>query len=147
MPSPRLQARFPHVLLYLAQQGDLALGRRLHAEPRGVADAGAIADLEALDRPSGRPVQGRLGPGRNGQHKGDRQGLHAIAPIISGGDMKVRHSFVAGKPLVENGSVPWLDLDDGYGAFLVIEADTQTGSELAGRLYDVVDAAIVASRG
>jgi len=44
------------------------------------------------------------------------------------------------------GSVPWLDLDDGYGAFLVIESDTQTGSELAGRLYDVVDAAILASR-
>lgn len=41
------------------------------------------------------------------------------------------------------GSVPWLDLADGYGAFLVIEADTATGAELAGQLYDVVDAAIL----
>lgn len=45
------------------------------------------------------------------------------------------------------GSVPWLDLADGYGAFLVIEADTATGGELAGRLYDAIDAAMLASRG
>jgi hypothetical protein len=38
--------------------------------------------------------------------------------------------------------MPWLDLDGGYGAFLVVESDTETGTELAGRLYDVVDAAI-----
>ncbi len=43
------------------------------------------------------------------------------------------------------GSVPWLDLDDGYGAYLVIEADSATGLELAGMLYDVVDAAIAAA--
>ena len=42
------------------------------------------------------------------------------------------------------GSVPWLDLEDGYGAFLVIEADSGTGNALADELYDVVDAAVAA---
>jgi CubicO group peptidase (beta-lactamase class C family) len=40
------------------------------------------------------------------------------------------------------GSVPWLDLEDGYGAYLVIEADATTGAELAGQLYDVVETAV-----
>ena len=40
------------------------------------------------------------------------------------------------------GTVPWLDLDDGYGAYLVIEADSGTGNELAGMLYDLVDEAV-----
>lgn len=40
------------------------------------------------------------------------------------------------------GSVPWLDLEDGYGAYLVIESDGQTGSELAEELFDLVEAAI-----
>ncbi len=39
------------------------------------------------------------------------------------------------------GSVPWLDLEDGYGAFLVIESDAGTGGELAAQLYDIVEAA------
>ena len=43
------------------------------------------------------------------------------------------------------GSVPWLDLDDGYGAYLVIEADTATGALLAAQLYDVIDAAVAAA--
>ncbi len=42
------------------------------------------------------------------------------------------------------GTVPWLDLDDGYGAYLVIEADSSTGGELANLLYDVVDTAVKA---
>jgi CubicO group peptidase (beta-lactamase class C family) len=42
------------------------------------------------------------------------------------------------------GSVPWLDLEDGYGAYLIVETDTATGVELAGLLYDVVDAAVKA---
>jgi cytosine/adenosine deaminase-related metal-dependent hydrolase len=39
-------------------------------------------------------------------------GLHdpALAPMITGA-ATVRHSFVAGKPLVENGRIPWLDMD------------------------------------
>ncbi len=41
------------------------------------------------------------------------------------------------------GSVPWLDLEDGYGAYLVIEADSGTGNELAELLYDAVDTAMV----
>lgn len=41
------------------------------------------------------------------------------------------------------GSVPWLDLDDGYGAYLVIEADSGTGNALASELYDVVHAAVI----
>ena len=40
------------------------------------------------------------------------------------------------------GSVPWLDLDDGYGAYLVIEADSETGGELAALLEDVIDTAM-----
>jgi CubicO group peptidase (beta-lactamase class C family) len=40
------------------------------------------------------------------------------------------------------GTVPWLDLDDGYGAYLVLEADTSTGIELASLLYDIVDTAV-----
>jgi len=43
------------------------------------------------------------------------------------------------------GSVPWLDLEDGYGAYLVIEANSATGGELAGLLYDVVDEAHAAT--
>ena len=41
------------------------------------------------------------------------------------------------------GSVPWLDLDDGYGAYLVIEADATAGGELAEMLYDIIDEAVI----
>lgn len=37
------------------------------------------------------------------------------------------------------GAVPWLDLDDGYGAYLVIEGGAGAGTELAGLLYDIVE--------
>ena len=40
------------------------------------------------------------------------------------------------------GSVPWLDPEDGYGAYLVIEADSGTGGELASLLENVVDDAM-----
>ena len=40
------------------------------------------------------------------------------------------------------GSVPWLDLEDGYGAFLVIEKTSDVGQNLAGLLYDPVEAAV-----
>ncbi len=43
------------------------------------------------------------------------------------------------------GSVPWLDLEDGYGAYLVIEADSNTGFELAEQLFDVVEQAVTAN--
>jgi hypothetical protein len=42
------------------------------------------------------------------------------------------------------GSVPWLDLEAGYGAYLVIESDSGTGAQLAGLLFDPVDAAVEA---
>lgn len=42
------------------------------------------------------------------------------------------------------GSVPWLDLADGYGAYLVIEADAGTGAELAALLEDIVHDAVTA---
>ncbi len=43
------------------------------------------------------------------------------------------------------GSVPWLDLEDGYGAYLVVESDAVTGNELAGLLYDIIDAEMAAA--
>jgi len=44
------------------------------------------------------------------------------------------------------GAVPWLDLEDGYGAYLVIESDATTGYILASQLFDPVDAAVRAAR-
>ena len=46
------------------------------------------------------------------------------------------------------GSVPWLALEDGYGAYLVIEAEAEaeadagTGLELAAQLHDLVETAV-----
>ena len=40
------------------------------------------------------------------------------------------------------GTVPWLDLDDGYGAYLVIEDSTEVGLELAGLIEDLVHTAV-----
>lgn len=62
----------------------------------GTLEPGKAADLVLFDLNAPRYF---------GQH--DR----AIAPVISGGDMRVRHSFAAGRPLVENRRIPWLDLD------------------------------------
>jgi CubicO group peptidase (beta-lactamase class C family) len=44
------------------------------------------------------------------------------------------------------GSVPWLDLDTGHGAFLVIEGAGRVGNELARALFDPVAAAVAATR-
>jgi CubicO group peptidase (beta-lactamase class C family) len=44
------------------------------------------------------------------------------------------------------GSVPWLDVAGGHGAFLVIEATTQIGGEIAGDLFGPVADAIAAGR-
>ena len=43
------------------------------------------------------------------------------------------------------GAVPWLDLADGYGGYLVVEADAVTGNILAFQLYDLIDRAIAAA--
>ncbi len=42
------------------------------------------------------------------------------------------------------GSVPWLDLEDGYGAYLVVESTSETGMALAAQLFDVVEEAVAA---
>jgi CubicO group peptidase (beta-lactamase class C family) len=44
------------------------------------------------------------------------------------------------------GAVPWLDLDGGFGAYLVIEADARLGVQLAGQLYEPVEEAVTAAR-
>ena len=44
------------------------------------------------------------------------------------------------------GAMPWLDLEDGYGAYLVIESDAATGYILASQLFDPVEAAVHAAR-
>lgn len=41
------------------------------------------------------------------------------------------------------GTVPWLDLDDGYGAYLVIEDTSSTGGQLADLIEDLVHEAVV----
>lgn len=43
------------------------------------------------------------------------------------------------------GSVPWLVLKDGYGAYLVIESNSSDGNALAGQLYDIVGDAVNAA--
>ncbi|WP_176946307.1 serine hydrolase domain-containing protein [Blastococcus aurantiacus] len=44
------------------------------------------------------------------------------------------------------GTVPWLDLDGGFGAYLVLEAEAQLGGQLAAQLYEPVEAAVTAAR-
>lgn len=44
------------------------------------------------------------------------------------------------------GAVPWLDLDSGHGAYLVVEANSATGTALADELFDPVADAIAAGR-
>lgn len=41
------------------------------------------------------------------------------------------------------GAVPWLDLDDGYGAYLIIEDQSATGQALKGEIEDLVHEAVV----
>jgi|TARA_R110002110_G_scaffold112143_3_gene278878 CubicO group peptidase (beta-lactamase class C family) len=43
------------------------------------------------------------------------------------------------------GTVPWLDLEDGYGAYLVVESTSGDGNALAGQLYGIVDDAVNAA--
>jgi len=44
------------------------------------------------------------------------------------------------------GTVPWLDLEDGFGAYLVVEKTSPVGSSLAAQLYEPVEAAVLAAR-
>ncbi len=43
------------------------------------------------------------------------------------------------------GSFPWLDLDDGYGVYLVVESQSLIGAEIAAELADVIHDAVTAS--
>ncbi len=43
------------------------------------------------------------------------------------------------------GTVPWLDLEDGYGAYLVVEANGATGQQLVEQLYPLVESSITAT--
>lgn len=45
------------------------------------------------------------------------------------------------------GAFPWLDLDSGHGAYLVVEADGGTGSALADLLFEPVAEAVSTGRG
>ena len=42
------------------------------------------------------------------------------------------------------GSVPWLDLEDGYGALLLTESDNGTANQLVAEIIDLVDTAVTA---
>lgn len=70
--------------------------RALGYDEIGTVEVGMLADLAIFDLSAPRYL---------GQH--DR----AIGPIISGGDARVRHSFVAGRPVVDNYALPWLDME------------------------------------
>ena len=75
--------------------------------------------------------------------------MHGISVGLAQESLEERNynKIVAGRISDEGayGAVPWLDLADGYGAYLVIEADSATGNELAGLLYDVIDEAVTQS--
>ncbi len=70
--------------------------RALGFEAVGTIEIGKAADLVLL---------GLDHPRYFGQHD------LTIAPIISGGQFHVKHSFVGGKDLVVNGKIPWLDIE------------------------------------
>lgn len=70
--------------------------RALGFETIGTIEVGKSADIAIFDLNRPRYF---------GQHD------PLISPIISAGDLSVRHSFVGGKPLVVNGEIPWLDLE------------------------------------
>ena len=46
-----------------------------------------------------------------------------------------------------HGTLAWLDPEDGYAAYVVIEADAATGDRLAAQLVPVVDAAVAGAAG
>ena len=79
------------ILNWATQGGARALG----LDGVGTLEVGKAADLLLLDLDHPRYF---------GQHDA------ALGPIISGGEIKVRRSFVGGRDLVIDGKVPWLDL-------------------------------------
>lgn len=61
----------------------------------GTLEPGKAADIVLLDLDRPRYF---------GQHDA------AIGPVISGGEVSVKHSFVGGREIVADGKLPWLDL-------------------------------------
>jgi CubicO group peptidase (beta-lactamase class C family) len=43
------------------------------------------------------------------------------------------------------GAVPWLDLDDGYGAYIIVEDQSETGQSLKGEIEELVHSAVTGS--
>lgn len=94
-----------------------------HRAAKGVAATSAETVLhwatECGARALGFEKTGRIAPGMAADIvmfdlKHPRNfGLHdpALAPVITGSAV-AQHSFVGGRPLVEDGRIPWLDLDD-----------------------------------
>ncbi|MCT8997524.1 amidohydrolase family protein [Chelativorans intermedius] len=80
------------VLHWATAGGAHALG----FETIGTLEPGKQADIAIFDLDAPRYF---------GQH--DR----VLGPVISGGQPRVRASFVAGRPVVENGRLPWLDME------------------------------------
>ncbi len=69
--------------------------RALGFDGIGTLEPGKAADLVLIDLDRPRYF---------GQHDA------AVGPIISGGEIRVRHSFVGGRDLVVDGCLPWLDM-------------------------------------
>ena len=88
-----VEAVAPETILHWATAGG---AKTLGLETMGVIKPGMSADLALFDLDHPRYF---------GQH--DR----VAAPIISGGQGNIRHSFVAGEPVVSNGILPWLDME------------------------------------
>ena len=88
--------------------------------------ADRVLDVYGGDALVGDPPEGE--PGRGSQGYGMGWWIDRETGIISDGGAY--------------GSVPWLDLEDGYGAFLVLEADSFTGQDLARLLKPVIESAV-----
>ncbi|MEM0912637.1 MAG: amidohydrolase family protein [Pseudomonadota bacterium] len=63
----------------------------------GTLEPGKAADLLLLDLDHPRYF---------GQHD------KTVGPIISGGELRLRYSFVGGQVIVRDGKIPWLDMND-----------------------------------
>ena len=86
----------------------------------------ALPATEAADGPVGRAYGGDAGFGDTGYGMGwwvDRE----TGRISDGGAW---------------GAVPWLDLDDGYGAYVIVEDDSSTGQALKDEIEELVHTAV-----
>ncbi len=95
----------------------------------GMCDGGRVLSEEAVDRMHTDRIAGAYG-GSAGESTGYGMGwwVDRVTGRLNDGGAY--------------GTVPWLEVDDGYGAYLVIEADSGTGYELASRLFDPVADAV-----